>query len=133
MSSLRNINRVLTGGVTIGASETNTALTNVFPISAQDSRTITVDIVYDDAVAATGITAKLQTTFDNGTNWIDSGTVAITGAVATTTVKTIDLDIAIAGDQALLPLRARGRVVISSGAGDSATIDEVWVSRRTEA
>jgi len=133
MSTLRHLNHtILNATTTVGASATNQPITKVFAISQMDSERITIDIIYADAVVATGITAKLQSSFDDTSGiWVDHGTVAITGAVATTTRKTIDLNIHRAADQASLPLRAKARVVVTSGAGDSVTIGSVYVSRRT--
>jgi hypothetical protein len=131
MSSLRSVDQLYAAGASVGASATNQAITKSFAVSDQDSRTISIDIKYSTATVATGITAKLQSSFDNGTTWIDSATVAITAG--SNTYKSIVLDIAKAADQTYLPLRPLARVVVSSGAGDSATITSVMVSRRTGA
>ena len=127
MSNLKSKDLLSDGAV--GASETDSPLSVTFEVSGEDSRVLSVDILYADAVVATGITAKLQTSPDS-LNWIDTKTVAITGAVATTTLKSITLNPEVVGDQGFLPLRKYCRVVISSGAGDSATIDACYISTR---
>jgi len=117
--------------LTVAAAQTNQVVSKVYHVSDRDSVCYSVDIIYSDAVVAVAITAKVQSSPDGGTTWIDAKTVALTAATATATRKTISADINIAGDQALLPLRSLARVVVTTGAGDSITIDSIWVSCRT--
>lgn len=126
---IRDADTEIVAGITTG---TNVGNSPSFPISKEESVSITVDIEYSDAVIVGSITAKLQSTVD-GVNWdFDHGTVVITGAVATRTVKSIDLDMNITGDQSLLPIRPRARVVIvNTDASDTVTLDQVYVSRKT--
>lgn len=132
-----NSNReVLTFVSEVVASSTDRQVSRVFPISALDSECITIDILYRDAVVTNAITAKLQScpNFREGSSdnmWITHDTVAITGAVDTLTLKTIDLNIAISGDQSKLPIRPNARVVVTTGVGDTVTLESIVASRRT--
>lgn len=114
--------------VVLGASETNTVVSEVVRISDEDSRCINIDITAASTTVATGITAKLQDSAQGGAlaSWNDNGTVSITGDG----VFTIDLLAEASGDQANLPLRPYIRVVVSTGVGDAATISKVLVSKR---
>jgi len=127
MSNLISKNVIVDG--TIGASETDTVISSVFEISGLDSTDIVIDLIYDDAVAFTAITAKLQSSPDQ-VNWIDSKTVSITAATATTTLKSIELLVARAADQEFLPLRKFCRVVITSGTGDSVLVDKCYIGSK---
>jgi hypothetical protein len=134
MATLNN-REVLTYTSQVGASQTALQISKVFPISVLDSECITVDFIYSAATAATGITAKLQScpNYKEGSaanQWIDHDTVAITSA-SSATLKTIDLNMKISGDQSKLPLRPNARIVITTGSGDSVTFDSIIVSRRT--
>lgn len=113
--------RVVDGSV--GASETDSPVTNEFHITGPGSIQMVLDIRVTAATVAAGITAKLQTTssIDGVTDvWENSKTVAITAAGR------FLIRLHPADDTATAaPLRAKGRLVISSGAGDSATISHV--------
>ena len=116
---------LLTNGtsIVVGASETNTVVTNTFKISDADAKTMLVKIEAITVTSATAITANLQDSWDGGTTWADVKTVAIAadGAVEIE-VNTLD-----GGDTLMWPL---GRVTIDSGSGDAATITNVFVTRR---
>ncbi len=111
--------------VVIGASATNTVVSEVINLSDEDSMCFNVDITAASVTAATGITAKIQDSADNST-WNDKKTVAISG----NGVVSISLQENVAGDQTHLPLRPRLRIVVSTGAGDAVTISSVRPSRR---
>ena len=90
-----------------------------FAITANGALTHVIDITIQDAVITTGITAKLQT--KNGEVWQDSKAVAITGN-GTFYIK---LNSKNEEDQQYLPLLQVGRIVISTGEGDSGVIASV--------
>lgn len=107
----------------VGNGETNTVVSEEFVIYAEDSRTILIDVEFSAAPTATA-TFKLQDSFD-GVLWFDkvSTTSVATltdDAGATRYVATLKLDVRIAGDQTYLPLRPRGRIVVTTdGTGDA--------------
>lgn len=122
-----NVLKSTTAG-TVGASATNQELTKPFFNAHWDSLYQVIDVHVTASTVAVGITAKLQDSQD-GINWFDKKTVAIT-AVVTETAFTIKLLPDVAGDQTYLPLRPIGRVVITSGAGDSATVSKIMRTER---
>ena len=68
---------------------------------------------------------KLQDTFDKS-QWFDKKTTT----TITDNVATIKLDTNIAGDQTHLPLRTRGRIVVTTGAGEGVTVTKVLKPER---
>jgi hypothetical protein len=128
--SLKNVSREILlndTSVVVGASETNTPVSDVLWV--QDSLHIRVDITASsvtDASADSSIVAKIQDSVDKST-WNtkgSEGTVAITGNGTFSIVLLAEN----ADDQAELPLRPFVRVVVTTAAGDTATIDSVVVS-----
>ena len=115
--------------VVIGASETDTPVTDKISITAADATDgMIIDITASsvtDAGADSSIIAKLQSRYSATGGWEDSKTVVIAG----NDTYTIKLLPQVSGDQQYLPLRPEIRVVVSSGAGDAATISSVRVSR----
>ena len=112
--------------VVIGAGETDTPVTGKISITAADATDgMIIDITAGSTTVAAGITAKLQSRFSATGGWEDSKTVSITGD-DTFTIKLLPQ---VTGDQQYIPLRPEIRVVVSSGAGDAATISSVRVSR----
>lgn len=109
------------GGTSLGASVSNSPVSKEFPVTAGGAIHMAIKIVASAATVAAGITAKLQTAI--GSDWVDSKTVAVTAAGNFY----IKLNVEVAGDQTFLPLLNKGRIVITSGAGDSVTISEVDV------
>jgi hypothetical protein len=113
--------------VVVGASETNTVVSETFRI--HDPSRIIVDITASsvtDAGADSSIVAKIQDSSGSGT-WSTKGSegnVAITG----NGTFSITLMIENSSDQAELPLRPLGRIVVTTAAGDTATIDNVRVT-----
>lgn len=122
-------NKVKDGAsVTVGASATNSVVSGTngregFAIQAPFMTAICIDLVCSAVTAATGITAKLQVRHVNTQTWADSKTAAIT-ANGTTSIRLLPT---VAADQAFLPLKSEARVVITTGAGDTATVDAIWV------
>lgn len=112
-------NEVAITGKVVGASETNTPVTREYPITAGGALNHVLVIDATAVTVGTGITAKLQTAV--GSTWQDAKTVAITA----TGRFYIKLNIEVAGDQTYLPLLNKGRLVITSGSGDTVTISAV--------
>lgn len=110
--------------VTIGASETNTVVSDVIRI--QDPLHIRIDVKCSGVTAATGVTAKIQDSVDK-TVWNTKGSE---GNVAITANGTFSIALLAenSSDQAELPLRPFVRVVVTSGAGDAATVTSVMAS-----
>lgn len=105
-----------------GASLTNQVVSKEFRISPGGSCRLVLALDTSAVTAGAGITAKLQTAVDDFT-WVDSKTVAVTA----TGDFYIKLAIEIAADQTFLPLLAKGRVVVTTGAGSAVTFDAIWV------
>jgi hypothetical protein len=115
--------------VVIGASETDTVVSKSFRI--MNPKYIVVDVECSASTVSTGITAKLQDSSGNNSSgtavWNTKGAegnVAITGNDTFSFVLMIENS----SDQAELPLRPLGRIVVTSGSGDAVTIDSVKVS-----
>jgi hypothetical protein len=68
---------------------------------------------------ASGVSAKLQTCSgqdsSNHDMWVDAKLVAVT----TTGVVSLSLNVEVVADQVYMPLRPKGRIVVSTGSGDS--------------
>ena len=111
--------------VAIGASETNTIISEVERITGDPTRLI-IDIraPQADTTIVNGITAKIQTSSGNGV-WVDNKTVAIADDAD---IYVIKLLADIAGDQTFLPIRPLLRVVVSSGVGDTTDIEYVIIT-----
>lgn len=109
--------------IAIGASETDTPVTRHFQITHEDSKHLLVRVEASSTTVSTGITAKIQHSFDGGTSWIDGKTVAISGDGDFG----IEVNVSDGSDALMWPL---GRIVVSSGSGDAADIDAVFMSNR---
>ena len=108
---------------TVGASETNTVVSREFPITGGGSRQLVARVKTSATTVAVGITFGIQSSMD-GSVWVKAAkTTAITGDGNFT----LSLIAELAGDQASLPLLPRARIVVTSGAGDAVTIDNVFV------
>jgi hypothetical protein len=97
---------------------TNRPVTIEFPINERGALNGAIKLVVSDVTQVGTITPKFQTAV--GDDWVDvkSGT-AITAAGITY----IKWNIEVAADQTLLPLLAKGRVVITTtNAGDALTV-----------
>ena len=112
----------------VGASITNSVLIgkgprDCFAIQPAFMRGICIDVVCTSVTAGAGITLKLQTRYSNVQSWVDSVTVAVSGN-GTFTLKLLDT---IAGDQTYLPLRSEGRVVVTTTAGSTLSVDAIYI------
>lgn len=119
------------GSQLVGASATNTVISDEFRVTSAGALNTRIDVVAGSVTVGTGITAKLQHApyikADGTADWVDSKTVAIAGN-GLVTIKLLATD---ANDHQYLPLRPHGRVVLSTGAGDTATITDVRVVQET--
>lgn len=106
----------------LAASQSNQVISKEFPITAGGSKNLVVKLKVSAATVAAGITAKLQTSLND--DWVDSKTVAVTAGANDWYIK---LNVEVTADQTYLPLLNKGRLVISSGAGDSATLGAISV------
>lgn len=105
----------------VGASLTNEPISREFHVTANGSLNLVVKLKVAAVTVGAGITAKLQTAIDG--DWVDAKTVAVTA----TGDFYIKLQAAVAGDQAFLPLLSAGRLVLTTGAGSTATVTSVNV------
>lgn len=102
-----------TNQVTIGASETDSAVGRQFNISNDDSTKLIIDLT---ATGVSGtVTLNLQDS-QNGTTWFTRASAVVSSS------NTIDLAIERAGDQTKVPLRPICRLVATSAAASGATI-----------
>jgi hypothetical protein len=111
------------GAQTVGAGQTNALISlEGWPITAGGAtQGIVVKIKVSGVTVATAITAKLQTAI--GSDYEDVKTVAITanGSYYIRLLPTVT------ADQPFMPLLNKGQVVLTTGAGDTATIQFVGV------
>lgn len=111
----------------VAAEQTDQVISKEFPIKAGDR--LLIEMLVSAATVSAGITAKLQTSTieaSDGTRyWNDSKTVSITGVTDPDETFQITLNPEVSGDQGFLPLGAFGRVVMSTGTGDSVTVDQI--------
>jgi len=109
--------------IAVGASETDTPITNPFRISAEDSKALMVNVVCTSVTVTNAITANLQDSVDGGVTWADVKTVAIAG---NGTVE-IEINAHDGSDTLVHPL---ARITVDSGVSDAVDVDAVWVTRR---
>ena len=118
-------------GVTQGASITAGVISKEFHITAQGALNLRVDLIADAVTVAAGITWKLQTSSgideDGAQDWIDFG-APTTVAIAADGSTSLALNVQdVTNDEAYLPLRPLGRIVLTTGVGDTATIERLSV------
>lgn len=116
--SAKDVTLSTAGSQTVGAAATNTPISLEFPITAGGACLgFVVKAVFSAVTVGTAITAKLQTAI--GSDWVDSKTAAVAanGAVY----------IKILSDNTYMPLLNKGRMVLTTGAGDTATVTSVEV------
>lgn len=105
----------------VGASATNTVVSKEWPVTAGGALYCAIKITVSAVTVGTAITAKLQTAI--GSDWVDSKTATISGNGSVyIKLQTTDTD-----DQDFLPLLNKGRVVITTGSGDTVTVSAVNV------
>jgi hypothetical protein len=106
---------------TYGASLTNAPISREYPITASGSRACAIKLVASAFTAGAGISLKLQTAC--GSDWVDVKSVSVSGTGATY-LRLLDV---VSADQSVLPLLLKGRLVITTGAGSSITVDTIEV------
>lgn len=111
--------RVLAGGITVSASQTDAPISQEHPVTAGGA----LNAVF--AVTATAVTGtvdlKVQTAIGN--SWVDSKATTI-AAPGTVYIKLLS---AAAADQTYLPLLGKVRVVATTGGGEAITVSSVYV------
>jgi hypothetical protein len=118
------------GSTAVGASATDTPVSKAFIVSAYGgTRGIRLEVQVSAATSAAAITAKLQHAVTKDGTWNDvGGTASVTvPTTAASTFYSIILNACDATDSPLFPLRPNGRVVVTTGAGDSVTVTDVRV------
>jgi hypothetical protein len=105
--------------VQVSGVATNRPVTVEFPNSAGGALNGIIKLVVSGVTQVGTITPKLQTA--NGSDWVD---VKSGAAITAAGIQYIRWNIEVAGDQAVLPLLNKCRVVVTTtNAGDVATVD----------
>lgn len=128
MANGYTVDNVLLRGsaVTLGASETDTVVSNSFNLSGEDSKFFLVRLDTSSVTVTNAVTANLQHSWDGGTTWEDLGSgsqVSITGNNS----YQIEHDYAASNTSLAWPL---ARIVVTTGVSDACTVDAVYISRR---
>lgn len=113
---------------TVGASETNLSITE-FAADFESSINFRADIVCSAVTVATGITVKLQHRAVGG-SFEDLTSANASASITGNGTFSIVLHVQRAADQADLPVRKQCRLVVTTGAGDAVTFDEITVQQR---
>jgi len=113
----------------IGATVSARQVGRIFHITSGGALNIRVDLVADDVTVTTAITWKLQTSSgvdkDGADNWIDSsGDITVSGDGSTTAALNVQDT---TNDEQYLPLRAKGRVVVTTSTTDTITVEQLRV------
>jgi len=115
----------------VGASATDQVVSKEFRISANGAKFLVVDLVVSAITVSAGIDFELQTTAGvdhlGNEKWIATGKAAV--ALTAVGMKTLSFNNGLAADAAFLPLRPKARVVVTSGAGDTVTVANVFISQ----
>lgn len=115
---------------TVAGVNTGRAVTDEFPMTADDSRWFVVRISVAAITVVGSVTARVQENWGDSAGWHDVGTRA-SAALTATGVTEIQMIIEDVDDQDELPTAPRCRVVIvNTNGGDTVTINKVTVSRR---
>jgi|TARA_R110000868_G_scaffold411428_1_gene703890 hypothetical protein len=105
--------------VQVSGVATNRPVTVEFPNSAGGALNGIIKLVVSGVTQVGTITPKLQTA--NGNDWVD---VKSGAAITAAGIQYIRWNIEVAGDQAVLPLLNKCRVVVTTtNAGDIVTVD----------
>jgi hypothetical protein len=125
--SARHTKDYLKGGLSaFAANQAYTPISENFPIGADGGCRLVIGVQVTASTIAAAVTVKLQTSIDAGAaspTWTDAKTATVAGDGWTF----IKLLAEVAGDQTYLPLGTTGRVLITTGAGDAATVANVRV------
>jgi hypothetical protein len=105
--------------VQVSGVATNRPVTVEFPNSAGGALNGIIKLVVSGVTQVGTITPKLQTA--NGSDWVD---VKSGAAITAAGIQYIRWNIEVAGDQAVLPLLNKCRIVVTTtNAGDIVTVD----------
>ncbi len=120
--------RKVDGSTVIAGVIANAPISKPTQVSELACRALRVDIEVSAITVVGSITAKLQHKSPNGAAWVDMTGANATLALTTTGTATITQLVERAADQANMPIRQQIRVVVSNtNAGDTVTVDNVWV------
>ena len=112
------------GGAILGASETDTPISEEFKITAGGSMNLRIAV---EATSITGtLTLKLQDSVGGSSGWRNLKTFTISGSGAANRAY-LSLNIEVAADQTYLPLLSKARVVASTGVGEALNVAFVRV------
>ena len=116
--------KVLSGGVSLAASQTDAPISFDFKLTAGGA-TEALIVAVTGTAAGGAVDIKLQTAVD-GISWVDSKATTLTGAGTAY----IPLLAEKAADQAFFPMLSKARVVATTGAGESLVVTSVQVLQR---
>ncbi len=120
MSNGWSANDIAITGIIVSGVQSNFPVTKEDRVSAGGALNGIVKLVYSSVTQVGTITPKVQTA--NGSDWVD---VKSGSAITAAGIQYIRWNIEVAGDQAVLPLLNRMRVVLTTtNAGDVLTIDK---------
>lgn len=126
MSGFSTKDKLLAGTAqTVGASQTALAVSAPF-IIRDPLAALTIDIHVTATTVAAGVTLLLQVQLPDGT-WTSLKSTTVANAF--TGIKTQTYNPLLSTDQAQYPLRPMAQVVATTGAGDSITVDHVYVTQ----
>ena len=127
MSSLVQREMILNGAPqTVGASVTNTVISNVWEVDEYMAKNVSIQITTTSQTVTTAITVKLQHSYD-GTNFTDVGSpcqVSITGSAGRFFIDAIE---GVSADAAVMPIRPKARLVVTTGSSDSVVFSSLIV------
>ena len=113
----------------VAASQTKQIVSRMFLLTgAGMSRGFRVDVSCSSVTSAAGITAILQSSPD-GETWADVDATNIKAAITTDGWVGISANAADSTVATKFPVQPRCRVVVTTGAGDAATVDDIIVSQ----
>ena len=116
--------QVLSPKIAVAASQTNKVVSKVFSVSMEGSRHMRVKVTTSATTVAAAINFKLQQATGEADTFITTTkSTSITGNGDFY----LTLNAEVSGDQAELPLMPIARIVVTTGAGDAVTIDNVKI------
>jgi hypothetical protein len=121
LRDLRKLNTV------VGASETDLPVAE-FSSDVPSSINFRLDVVCSGVTVTSGITVQLQSRALGG-DFIDLASANSSVAISGNGTFSIVLHVQRAADQVDLPLRKTCRLVVTTGAGDAVTFDNVSVNQ----
>lgn len=129
MSTGYIVKDLLLRGAEVTVANATTVVSSEFNPGAEGSLNLLVKVVADTVTAGSGVTAKLQESYDGGNTWEDVGNraeVSVTGDGAFE-ISLISTD---TSDAAQLPLWPKCRVAVTAASDATATVTHVYVALR---